>query len=40
MSMELQGGVLQEKRGGPRLLYLVGDEQRAENGEEIRLKVL
>lgn len=28
MSMELQGAVL------------VGDEQRAENGEEIRLKVL
>lgn len=40
MSMELQGAVLQEKRGSTRLLYLVGDEQRTENGEEIRLKVL
>lgn len=40
MSMELQGVVLQEKRGSARLLYLVGDEQRADNGEEIWLKVL
>lgn len=40
MSMELQGVVLQEKRGSTRLLYLVGDEQRTDNGEEIWLKVL